>query len=78
VALDAAALAELPVALARRVVRAAARQAGAAPPDADATDRVLALAAQPDGEATWPGGRAWRDAASVVLGPPPIDEAARL
>jgi tRNA(Ile)-lysidine synthase len=86
VALDAAALAELPVALARRVVRAAARQAGAAPPDAEATDRVVVLAAgsargapaQPGGEATWPGGRAWRDAASVVLGPPPIDEAARL
>jgi tRNA(Ile)-lysidine synthase len=79
VALDAAALAELPVPLARRVVRSAARQAGASPPDAEATDRVLALAAglargapaQPGGEVTWPGGRAWRDAASVVLGPTP-------
>jgi tRNA(Ile)-lysidine synthase len=86
VALDAAALGELPVALARRVVRAAARQAGAAPPDAEATDRVVALAAgpargapaQPGGEAAWPGGRAWREGASVVLGPPAIDEAARL
>jgi tRNA(Ile)-lysidine synthase len=78
VALDAAALAELPVALARRVVRAAARQAGAAPPDAEATDRVVALAAQRDGEAAWPGGRASREGASVVLGPPAIDEAARL
>jgi tRNA(Ile)-lysidine synthase len=86
VALDAAALAELPVALARRVVRAAARQAGAAPPDAEATDRVVALAAgpargapaQPGGEAAWQGGRAWREEASVVLGPPAIDEAARL
>jgi tRNA(Ile)-lysidine synthase len=89
VALDAAGLAGLPVALARRVVRAAARQAGAAPPDAEATDRVLALAtgpargtlARPGGEATWPGGRAWRDGTSVALGPPPpppIDEAARL
>jgi tRNA(Ile)-lysidine synthase len=78
VALDAAGLAGLPVALARRVVRAAARQAGTAPPDAEATDRVLALAAQPRGEAAWPGGRAWRDGTSVALGPPPIDEAARL
>jgi tRNA(Ile)-lysidine synthase len=86
VALDAAALAALPVPLARRVVRAAARQAGAAPPDADATDRALALAAgsargapaQRGGEAGWPGGRAWRDGASVVLGVPPIDGAARL
>jgi tRNA(Ile)-lysidine synthase len=86
VALDAAALAELPVALARRVVRAAARHAGAAPPDAEATDRVVALAAgsargapaQHAGEATWPGGRAWRDRTSVVLGAPAIDEAARL
>jgi tRNA(Ile)-lysidine synthase len=86
VALDAAALAGLPVALARRVVRAAARHAGAVPPDAEATDRVVALAAgsargapaRPGGEATWPGGRAWRDGASVALGPPAIDEAARL
>jgi len=78
VALDAAALAELPVSLARRVVRAAARRAGATTPDAEATDRVVALAAQPGGEATWPGGRAWRDEASVVLGLPPIDETARL
>jgi tRNA(Ile)-lysidine synthase len=86
VALDADGLAGLPVALARRVVRAAARQAGAVPPDAEATDRVVALAAgpargapaQPGGEATWPGGRAWRDGTSVAIGPPPIDEAARL
>lgn len=70
VALDAAALAELPVSLARRVVRAAARQAGATPPDAEATARVVVLATQPGGEATWPGGRAWRHTASVVLGPP--------
>jgi tRNA(Ile)-lysidine synthase len=70
VVLDAAALAELPVALARRVVRAAAKKAGAAPPDAEATDRLVALAAETGGEATWPGGRAWRDAASLVLGPP--------
>jgi tRNA(Ile)-lysidine synthase len=86
VALDAGALAELPVALARRVVRAAARQAGAAPPDADATDRVVALAtgaargapARPGAETSWPGGRARREAAALVLEPPPIDGAARL
>jgi tRNA(Ile)-lysidine synthase len=70
VALDAGALAELPVALARRVVRAAARQAGAAPPDAEATDRVVALATGSGAETTWPGGRARRAAAAVVLEPP--------
>jgi tRNA(Ile)-lysidine synthase len=86
VALDAGALAGLPVALARRVVRAAARHAGAGPPDAEATDRVVALAtgsargapARPGGETSWPGGRARRAAAAVVLEPPPIDGAARL
>jgi tRNA(Ile)-lysidine synthase len=86
VALDAGALAGLPVALARRVVRAAARQAGVAPPDADATDRVVALAtgsargapARPGAQTTWPGGRARREAAAVVLEPPAIDGAARL
>jgi tRNA(Ile)-lysidine synthase len=78
VALDAAVLAGLPVALARRVVRAAARQAGAAPPDAEATDRVVALTAGsargapagPGVEVGWPGGRARRDAAAVVLAAP--------
>jgi tRNA(Ile)-lysidine synthase len=43
--LDAEALAALPVALARRVVREAARQAGKPVPDAAATDRILALPA---------------------------------
>jgi tRNA(Ile)-lysidine synthase len=43
--LDADALAALPVALARRVVREAARQAGEPVPDAAATDRFLALPA---------------------------------
>jgi tRNA(Ile)-lysidine synthase len=43
--LDPEALAALPVALARRVVRAAARQAGEPVPDAAATDRILALPA---------------------------------
>jgi len=78
VAVDAGALAELPISLARRVVRAAARQAGATPPDAEATDRVVALAAglargapaRPGAETRWPGGRAWRDAAAVVLEAP--------
>jgi tRNA(Ile)-lysidine synthase len=86
VALDAAVLAGLPAALARRVVRAAARQAGALPPDADATDRVVALAggsaggapARPGAETTWPGGGAWRDAAAVLLAARPIDGTARL
>ena len=70
VALDAGALAELPVALARRVVRAAARHAGAVPPDAEATDRIVALTTGSGAETTWPGGRARREAAAVVLEPP--------
>jgi tRNA(Ile)-lysidine synthase len=68
VALDAGTLAALPVALARRVVRAAARQAGAATPDAAATDRVLALAGAADGARTaWPGGSATRQGMTVRL-----------
>jgi tRNA(Ile)-lysidine synthase len=43
--LDAEVLAGLPVALARRVVREAARRAGGPVPDAAATDRILALPA---------------------------------
>jgi tRNA(Ile)-lysidine synthase len=43
VTVDPETLANLPVALARRVVRAAARRAGEAVPDAAATDRRLAL-----------------------------------
>ena len=43
--LDPEALAALPVALARRVVRAAARRAGEPVPDAAATDRILGLPA---------------------------------
>jgi tRNA(Ile)-lysidine synthase len=71
VVLDAAALAALPVALGRRVVRAAARQAGATPPDAAATDRVLALAgAAGDGRTGWPGGLAGRDGPVVRLAAP--------
>jgi tRNA(Ile)-lysidine synthase len=68
--LDAEALAALPVALGRRVVRAAARRAGVAVPDAAATDRVLALTAAADGDGTgWPGGSARREGRVVRLGP---------
>jgi tRNA(Ile)-lysidine synthase len=71
-ALDAEALAALPVALARRVVRAAARRAGVAVPDLAATDRVLALAGAADRERTgWPGGVAGREGMTVRLAPPP-------
>jgi tRNA(Ile)-lysidine synthase len=60
--LDAEALAELPVALGRRVVREVARRAGVAVPDAAACDRVLGLAGAADGTTTqWPGGAAARD-----------------
>jgi tRNA(Ile)-lysidine synthase len=72
IALDAAALAALPLGLARRVVRAAARRVGVAPPDAAATDRVLALAGAADGDRTgWPGGSATREGAVVRLALPP-------
>jgi tRNA(Ile)-lysidine synthase len=71
-ALDAGALAALPVGLARRVVRAAARRAGVAPPDAAATDRVLALARAGDGDrTTWAGGSARREGKAVRLPLPP-------
>jgi tRNA(Ile)-lysidine synthase len=68
VALDAVALAELPVALGRRVAREGARRAGLAVPDAAACDRVLGLAGAADGTATrWPGGVATRDGRWVRL-----------
>jgi tRNA(Ile)-lysidine synthase len=71
-ALDAGALAALPAALARRVVRAAARGAGVAVPDAAATDRVLRLAGAPDGtRVAWPGGAATRDGTALRLQAPP-------
>jgi tRNA(Ile)-lysidine synthase len=60
--LDAEALADLPVALGRRVVREVARRAGVAVPDAAACDRVLGLATAGDGAvARWPEGAAVRD-----------------
>jgi tRNA(Ile)-lysidine synthase len=65
-ALDADALAALPVGLGRRVVREAARRAGVAVPDAAAADRVLALAGEgADALTGWPGGSATR--AGTVL-----------
>jgi tRNA(Ile)-lysidine synthase len=68
VALVAAAVAELPVALGRRVVRVAAARAGLGTPDAAATDRVLALAGAADGAGTaWPGGVAVRDGPVIRL-----------
>jgi tRNA(Ile)-lysidine synthase len=71
-ALDAGALAALPVALARRVVRAAAGRAGVAVPDAAATDRVLELAGGPDGaRVAWAGGSATRDGTALRLRVPP-------
>ncbi len=73
VRLAAAGLAALPVALGRRVVRAAARAAGQPAPDADATERVLALAAAPApaGVAAWTGGGlAAREGGCLVLPPP--------
>jgi hypothetical protein len=71
-ALDAGALAALPGGLARRGVRAAARRAGVAPPDAAATDRVLALARAGDGDrTTWAGGSARREGKAVRLPLPP-------
>jgi tRNA(Ile)-lysidine synthase len=70
-ALDAATLADLPVGLARRVVRAAAVRAGVGCPDAAATDRMLALARAGDGAGTaWPGGTAVRDGPAIRLRPP--------
>ena len=72
VALDALTLADLPVALGRRVVREAARRAGATVPDAAATDRVLALTDAADGAGTgWPGGSAAREGTVVRVRVPP-------
>jgi tRNA(Ile)-lysidine synthase len=62
IALDADALADLPVALGRRVVREVARRAEVTVPDAATCDRVLGLATTADGTASrWPGGAAVRD-----------------
>ena len=70
--LDALGLADLPVALGRRVVREAARRAGATLPDAAATDRVLALTDAADGAGTgWPGGSAAREGTVIRVRVPP-------
>jgi tRNA(Ile)-lysidine synthase len=58
VRLAAAGLASAPLGLARRVVRAAAREAGQAVPPAAAVDEVLALTVQAGPPVRWPGGRA--------------------
>jgi tRNA(Ile)-lysidine synthase len=69
VALLARGLAELPPGLGRRVVRAACVRAGCAPPAADATDRIVALASssRAGGAVRWPGGAASRAGDLVVL-----------
>ena len=61
----AAALAALPLGLARRVVRAAAAEAGQAVPPAAATDEIVTLAT---GAVRWPGGCAERHG-EVLLWP---------
>jgi tRNA(Ile)-lysidine synthase len=72
VALRAVALGELPVALARRVVRAACRRAGCGTPAAETVDAIIEAAGAParGGELGWPGGRAWRRGDQIVLAQP--------
>jgi tRNA(Ile)-lysidine synthase len=81
VALRAAGLAELPAALARRVVRAACRRAGCATPAAETVERILDLAGAGGGGRSggagagrrgpaavrWPGGEARREGDLVLL-----------
>jgi tRNA(Ile)-lysidine synthase len=64
VSVDARRLAALPLGLARRVVRAAAREAGQDVPPAAAVDQTLALAA--GASARWPGGCVERDGELLV------------
>jgi tRNA(Ile)-lysidine synthase len=74
--IDAAALAGLPVALGRRVVRAACRDAGCATPAAETVERILDLTGPPPAgpsgaEVRWPGGRARRTSdEEILLGQP--------
>lgn len=66
-------LAALPLGLARRLARAAARAAGQELPGAAATDEILALARQRTGggETRWTGGRARREGGLIVWPAPP-------
>jgi tRNA(Ile)-lysidine synthase len=69
VALRAGPLAGLPLALGRRVVRAACTRAGGGTPAAETTDAILKLAgAGPHRPLRWPGGVARRDGEAVVIG----------
>jgi tRNA(Ile)-lysidine synthase len=69
VTLRAGPLAGLPLALGRRVVRAACARAGSCAPAAETTDAILTLAAAPSPRSLrWPGGVARRDGETVVLG----------
>jgi tRNA(Ile)-lysidine synthase len=72
VALRAEALAALPLALGRRVVRAACRRAGCGTPAAETVDAVLEAAGprRRGGPVEWPGGRALRQGAEIVLAQP--------
>jgi tRNA(Ile)-lysidine synthase len=72
VALRADGLAALPLALGRRVVRAACRRAGCGTPAAETVDAILEAAGRPERPAPveWPGGRAVRrDGLMVLTGP---------
>jgi tRNA(Ile)-lysidine synthase len=74
VAIRAGALAALPVALGRRVVRAACRRAGCATPAAETIERILDLAAPGPRRSLppvcWPGGNASREREALVLTQP--------
>jgi tRNA(Ile)-lysidine synthase len=69
VALRAGELAALPLALGRRVVRAACRRAGCGTPAAETVDAILEAAGRPERPAPveWPGGRAVRRDGLMVL-----------
>ena len=86
VAIRADALERLPLALGRRVVRAACRRAGCGTPTAETTDAILRLAgshrpaptvpvdlgdaAAGGAEVRWPGGHARRDREALVIAQP--------
>jgi tRNA(Ile)-lysidine synthase len=69
-ALDAGGLAGMPLALGRRVVRAACRRAGCGVPAAETADAILALAGSRPASPMplrWPGGRARRHGEALML-----------